>query len=165
MNNNSKAKTLITQLEQEINWVEELNTLLSEEKEILSTSQFNQLETLAEKKQELSTKLEASAKQRVDLIKESNPVDKPHGLLLSDFLKNCATEDGIQINHLNNTLAEKLNLCRELNTINGQVIANNMYTRQQIVNALSGNKSDAVSVYTSNGNLETPSESSHHEEA
>lgn len=106
MNNNNKAKTLITQLEQEINWVEELNTLLSEEKEILSTSQFNQLETLAEKKQELSTKLEASAKQRVDLIKESNPVDKPHGLLLSDFLKNCATEDGIQINHLNNTLAE-----------------------------------------------------------
>lgn len=90
---------------------------------------------------------------------------KPHGLLLSDFLKNCATEDGIQINHLNNTLAEKLNLCRELNTINGQVIANNMYTRQQIVNALSENKSDAVSVYTSNGNLETPSESSHHEEA
>ncbi|NYQ97047.1 flagellar protein FlgN, partial [Escherichia coli] len=70
MNNNNKAKTLITQLEQEINWVEELNTLLSEEKEILATSQFNQLETLAEKKQELSTKLEASAKQRVDLIKE-----------------------------------------------------------------------------------------------
>lgn len=165
MNNNNKAKTLITQLEQEISWVEELNTLLSEEKEILSTSQFNQLETLAEKKQELSTKLEASAKQRVDLGGRRIIKKKPHGLLLSDFLKNCATEDGIQINHLNNTLAEKLNLCRELNTINGQVIANNMYTRQQIVNALSGNKSNAVSVYTSNGNLETPSESSHHEEA
>lgn len=67
MNNNNKAETLITHLIQEINWVEELNTLLSEEKEILSTRQFNQLEKLAEKKQELSTKLEVSAKQRVDL--------------------------------------------------------------------------------------------------
>lgn len=165
MNNNNKAKTLVSQLEQEINWLDSLNALLAEEKMILTTRQFNHLAELAEKKQELSSQLEDSAKQRMELMNDSNNSDKHSQVSLSDFLQNCSTEDGIQINRLNSILVEKLNLCRELNTVNGQVIANNMYTRQQIVNALSGNDSDAVSVYTSNGNLETSSENSHHQEA
>jgi flagella synthesis protein FlgN len=160
MNNN--IKTLTSHLEQEINWVEELNTLLSEEKIMLATRQFDALEALADKKQTLSNKLEESAKQRIDLISKAN---NNASLSLKEFLMNCPSEETNQINELNNKLAELLATCRELNNVNGQVITSNIHTRQQIVNALSGNKVDAVSVYTATGNLKSSSDNHHHQEA
>ncbi|MCL9685606.1 flagella synthesis protein FlgN [Legionella maioricensis] len=160
MNNN--IKTLATHLEQEINWVEALNTLLSEEKVMLATRQFDALEELANKKQRLSDKIEESAKQRVDLISNSNT---NASLSLKEFLVNCSSEETEQLNKLNNKLAELLTTCRELNNVNGQVIVNNIHTRQQIVNALSGNKVDAVSVYTATGNLKSSPDNNHHQEA
>ncbi|MGL5741889.1 MAG: hypothetical protein ACRCXC_04740 [Legionella sp.] len=42
---------------------------------------------------------------------------------------------------------------------------NNLYVRQEIVNALSGNKTDAISVYTSNGDMKPTNENRHHQEA
>lgn len=163
-NNNNNAKILMSHLEQEINWVEALNTLLSEEKEVLATRQFDQLEILADKKQELSTKLEDSAKQRMGLIKHSDSSQSP-GVSLADFLKDCSTGEASEINQLHNTLVERLATCRELNTVNGQVIASNIHVRQQIVNVLSGNINEALSVYTSHGNLKSSTDNSHHQEA
>ena len=159
---NNSIKNLASHLEQEINWVEELNTLLSEEKIVLTTRQFDALEELANKKQTLSNKIEESAKQRIDFISNSN---NNVSLSLKEFLMNCPSEETNQINKLNNKLAELLATCRELNNVNGQVIANNMHTRQQIVNALSGNKVDAVSVYTATGNLKSSPDNHHHQEA
>ena len=155
---------LATHLEQEINWIEELNLLLAEEKIILISRQFDLLDELANKKQVLSEKIEASAKQRVDLINNSNS-SAELVLSLKEFLKNCTTAEANQINDLNNLLFERLSTCRELNTVNGQVIANNIHTRQQIVNALSGNNADAVSVYTATGNLKSSPDNNHHQEA
>ncbi|WP_298622940.1 flagella synthesis protein FlgN [uncultured Legionella sp.] len=164
MNNNNNAKTLIDHLEQEINWIEHLNVLLSEERTVLETRQFDQLDVLAEKKQNLSVQLEASAKQRMALINGSN-VDLAPGIALQEFLKDCPANDTQQINILNNKLAEQLSICRDLNTINGQVIANNIHTRQQIVNTLSGNKTESMSVYTSNGDLKSSTDTNHHQKA
>lgn len=163
-NNNNNAKTLISHLEQEINWIETLNALLAEEKQILATRQFEQLEDLANRKQDLSAKLEESAKQRISLFNNSSADNSP-SLTLQLFLKDCSAEETNQINKLNSKLVELLVICRDLNTINGQVIANNIHTRQQIVNALSGNSTDAVSVYTSNGDLHASSKANHHQEA
>lgn len=164
MNNYNNAKSLVSHLEQEINWIEALNVLLSEEKTILATRQFDQLDVLAEKKQNLSTQLEASAKQRIDLINGSGINSSPSAAL-QEFLKNCSVEETHQINKLNNKLAEQLGICRDLNTINGQVIANNIHTRQQIVSALSGNQNESISVYTSNGDLKSSTDTNHHQEA
>ena len=163
-NNNNKIKTLASHLEQEIKWVEELNTLLAEEKILLATRQFDHLEELANKKQSLSTKLEESAKQRLELINNANN-NLDHSLSLKEFLKESTTEETNLIYALNTKLAERLTTCRDLNTVNGQVIANNIHTRQQIVNALSGNKSDAASVYTAHGNMKTSTDTKHHQEA
>ncbi len=157
-NNNNNAKALVAHLEQEINWIEELNLILGEEKNILTTCQFDQLEDMANKKQEISDKLEESAKQRLTLVNQTTAVDK-------DFLKNFSTDEANQISELNIRLSEQLTICRELNTVNGQVIANNLHTRQEIVNALTGNKTDAVSVYTANGNITSKNDNSHHQEA
>ncbi len=160
MNNN--IKTLVSYLEQEINWIEELNILLSEEKMVLSNRQFDTLEELANKKQMLSDKIEESAKQRVDLISNSN---NNASLSLKEFLINCSSEETDHLNKLNNKLAELLTTCRDLNNVNGQVIVTNIQTRQQIVNALSGNTVDAVSVYTATGNLKSSPDNHHHQEA
>lgn len=165
MNNNNKAQMMVNFLEQEINWIEKLNTLLSEEKIVLATRQFDQLEDLANQKQELSAKLEESARQRTTLINLSNATSENPGLSLKEFLRNCSPDEANLINKLNNALVERLTMCRELNTVNGQVIANNIHTRQQIVNALSGNNADAMSVYTANGNLKSTTETKHHQEA
>ncbi|BCA95937.1 flagellar biosynthesis protein [Legionella antarctica] len=160
MNNN--IKTLASHLEQEINWVENLNILLSEEKTILATRQFDSLEELANKKQLLSDKIEESAKQRVDLISNSN---NDASLSLKEFLINCSSEEADRLTKLNHKLAELLTTCRELNNVNGQVIVTNIHTRQEIVNALSGNKVNGVSVYTATGNLKSSPDNNHHQEA
>jgi flagella synthesis protein FlgN len=164
-NNNSKAKQLIEHLDQEINWVNDLNTLLAEEKIVLATRKFDRLEDLAEKKQVLTLKLEDSAKNRLGLMNLPTNSQNSAKESLQEFLNNCSPDETNQINLLNSKLAEKLDLCRELNTVNGQVIANNIYTRQQIINALSGNKVDATEVYNANGGIDKPSENNHHEKA
>ncbi|KTD72774.1 flagella synthesis protein FlgN [Legionella tucsonensis] len=159
-----KIKTLSSYLEQEINWIESLNSLLAEEKEILTSREFNRLEEFANKKKELSSKLEESAKKRLQLINYTNP-NQDMNLVLTAFLKECTVEETNQINQLNTKLAELLTLCRELNAVNGQIIANNLYVRQEIVNTLSGNPANAISVYTSNGDIQSTKENTHHQEA
>lgn len=160
--NNDKVKALCNHLEQEITWVNALNTLLAQEKGLLETRQFNQLEECASKKQDLSQKLEDSAQMRMTLI---NPTAQAAETSLKDFLKECTAEEISQVGELNTKLAESLKLCRELNSVNGQVIANNLYVRQEIVNALSGNNAEAVSVYNSHGDLSSSNGNSHHQEA
>jgi flagellar biosynthesis protein FlgN len=163
-NKNNNAEKLVGYLEQEISWIEALNALLAEERTILEASQFEQLEPLADKKQELSSKLEESARQRMELIQHSD-TSTSSAVSLSEFLKDCSNSEAIQINQLHEKLVINLANCRSLNTINGQVIASNLHTRQQIVNALSGNNTEAVSVYTANGNLKSSNDNSHHQEA
>lgn len=159
-NKKNNAPELMKHLEQEISWIEELNIILAQEKTILETRQFELLDELANLKQEISNKLEGSAQARLDLVQ-----DTLDGSISADFLKNFSEKEAKQINELNSLLAEKLTTCRELNTVNGQVIANNLYTRQEIVNALSGNNTEAVNVYTSTGSVSVTSDSSHHQEA
>lgn len=163
-NNNNNAKTLVGYLEQEINWIEALNALLAEERTILETSQFEQLAPLADKKQELSSKLEESAKQRMELIHHSD-TSPSSAVSLSEFLQGCTYAEAVEINQLHEKLVINLATCRDLNTINGQVISSNLHTRQQIVNVLSGNNTEAVSVYTANGNLKSSNDNNHHQEA
>lgn len=152
----SIIKGLISHLEQEINWIEQLISTLSAEKIVLATRQFDQLEDLAEQKQDLTVKLEASAQQRTELMGNQK---------LSTLLQHSSGEETQQISKLNDKLAEKLMQCRDLNTVNGQVIATNIHTRQEIVSALSGNRVDGVSVYNANGDVSAASVANHHEEA
>lgn len=166
MDKNNNIKMLASHLEQEIKWIKQLNALLVEEKEMLATRQFDRLEELANKKQELSAQLEKSSTERVELINK-NTEKTSAGLSLKEFLKKCSANEADEINKLNESLAEQLIICRDLNTVNGQVIANNIHTRQQIVSVLSGSKAEAVSVYTAAGNIKNPSagDAGHHEKA
>lgn len=159
---NNKITTLCNHLEQEITWIEALNTLLADEKKLLETRQFQPLEDCANKKQDLSSKLEESAKERMTLI---NKTDQSAKTALEEFLEECTEAEVNQVNALNSKLADALTHCRELNTVNGQVIANNLYVRQEIVNALSGDKADAVSVYNSHGDLKSANDNRHHQKA
>ncbi|MDR3503558.1 MAG: flagellar protein FlgN [Legionella sp.] len=163
--NNDKVKALCKHLEQEISWVESLNDLLAEEKGLLETRQYAQMEECASKKQDLSNKLEDSAKQRMEIINSTNQAINAADAL-NAFLRECPEAEINLVKTLNSKLAHALTRCRELNTVNGQVIANNLYVRQELVNALSGNKPDAASVYNAHGNLSSSNDANrHHEEA
>lgn len=159
---NDKIHALCKHLEQEITWIEALNALLADEKGLLETRQFKELEEIATRKQDLSNQLEESARARMNLIQKANPTA---GNSLKEFLQEATEAEVAQVNALNNKLAEYLINCRELNSVNGQVIANNLYVRQEIVNALSGNKADAVSVYNAHGDLQSSNDNRHHQKA
>lgn len=157
---NDQVKMLCKHLEQEIIWIDALNALLTEEKGLLETRQFKELEELASKKQALSSQLEESARVRMNLIQNGNTE-----ISLKQFLENASEMEIAQVQSLNAKLAERLANCRELNSVNGQVIANNLYVRQEIVNALSGNKTEAVSVYNAHGDLQSSNGNKHHGQA
>ncbi|WP_028389568.1 flagella synthesis protein FlgN [Legionella fairfieldensis] len=160
-----KAAKLTRLLQQEIQWVKELITLLTEEKTALSARQFNNLENLAEQKELLSGKLEQSAKERMELL-EINHHENQAKVALQAFLTHCSAEEVSEINQLNNHLAEELTTCRELNTINGQVISSNLSRRQELITILSGQSSSAaIDIYTAHGDVKKTAESHRHEEA
>ena len=165
MHKNNDVNVLANYLKQEITWLKELNAALREEKQALAAREFNKLEDLSNKKQDLSNKLESSSKERMTLI--GDPQTQSPSSFLKEFLKHCSAHDAQLVNTLNNELAEQLGLCRELNTVNGQVIATNMNTSQEIVNILSGNKDKDVSVYKATGEIKTSTkdEDGHHQKA
>lgn len=165
MDKNSDVDVLALHLKQEIAWIKELNAILGEEKQALTTRQFDKLEDYSIKKQDLSNKLEASSKERMELI--GDPTTQAPSAFLKEFLKNSSSDEVNLINNLNNELTQQLTLCRELNTVNGQVIATNLSTRQEIVNVLSGNKEKEVGVYTATGNIKSSpkGEGGHHQKA
>lgn len=164
MNNNNDVQVLADHLKQEIEWINELNDTLLEEKEVLSTRQFNKLENLADRKQSLSNKLETSSQERLKLI--GDPETKSPSTFLQQFLKECSQQQTDLINNLNKELSDVLIKCRELNTVNGQVIATNLYNGEEIVNILSGSKGKDVSVYTATGNIKSSKKGDgHHREA
>jgi len=69
MNNNKNAAIeIIRLLTQEILWVNELITILSQEKEVLVKREFKMLDGLAHQKQALSKKLEGSSNSRGNIM-------------------------------------------------------------------------------------------------
>ncbi|WED44532.1 flagella synthesis protein FlgN [Legionella cardiaca] len=163
----SKPAILMQILQQEVNFIQKLINLLSDEKNALVAREFEELEPIAAKKQELSNQLEQCTKQRVELL-GLDPHTQRAKQVFEDFLAQCSTQEAEKISALNKELAEKLILCRELNAVNGQVITSNINTRQEIINTITGQSSDdSTRVYTATGNLKTPLEinSNNHQKA
>lgn len=155
---------LITALQQEITLIDSLLQTLNNEKQALLTRQFEQLETLSAEKQALSKQLEESARGRVALLCDT--MDPMHyNSRLVSYLAQCTTEQAQEIQTLNTTLAEKIVLCREHNLINGQVITSNLNTRQEIVNALTGQERlEASKTYTAKGGIKKNGDAGRYQE-
>lgn len=156
----SNASLLTQLLQQEINYIEQLVKLLSEEKQALIGRQFENLEGIAVQKQTISGELEQCTNQRIQLL-GIDPQHKQPKEALNSFLAECTKQEGEQISMLNQKLMEALVVCRELNAVNGQVITSNINTRQEILNELTGQSpQDPTSVYTSTGNIKSSGDSS-----
>ncbi|MFT4059881.1 MAG: flagellar protein FlgN [Legionella sp.] len=162
---NDKIKGLCDRLQEEIKWVESLNVLLAEEKTLLETRQFNQkLEDCASQKQDLAQKIENSAKVRMQIINKTDN-NQHTSVRLNEFLEDYSPTESTQVTNLHKKLAEVLATCFELNSVNGQVIAHNRYIRQELVNALSGNKASAINIYNAHGTLSSDSDKTDRGEA
>ncbi|QRN03651.1 flagellar protein FlgN [Legionella sp. MW5194] len=152
-------------LEQEITHLDALISLLLREKDILVNRKFDELEEISNQKQALCAQLEESARQRIQVIgAQANASD--YKTALGIYLKQLSQNEASTIESLNKTLADKLTLCREYNTINGQVITTNIITRQEMIGALTGQSMTAApNVYTASGNVKPGSDSGHHQKA
>lgn len=160
---NNKVAQLAQYIQNEINLVATMNGLLQEEKETLIKREFDLLQELSNKKQELSLQLEENAKLRMNLL-GYNTSNVPNQVL-NEFLKDCPDSEVSRIHELNNKLLDQLALCRELNAVNGQVITANISIRQQIIDALSGKLPGDDHVYTATGVVKNTSGATHYEKA
>lgn len=152
----SAAASLISHLEQEIQWMQAINLLLSQEQELLASRQFHILEGILSEKVHLSSQLEESATARIALM-DGNNTDPQKAL--TSFLEKCSAQDAETIRNRNATLADMLIVCRDLNMVNGQVISTCLRNSQIIVNTLTGRSEDALNVYTATGNVQSASHS------
>ena len=93
---------------------------------------------------------EQSGKQRMEMIGSSS--DDKESIQL--FLSNLQAQEAERIQDAIAKLGRVLGQCRELNAINGQIIATNMQTRTSLIDALKGQSGrDATRLYTSTGSL------------
>ncbi|WP_367607140.1 flagellar export chaperone FlgN [Legionella sp. W05-934-2] len=149
------CQSIIVYLQQEIEWVSALNDLLLKEKEILEQNQFDQLNTVAEAKKTLSENLEKSSRQRVILMQLNPNNPQQHKAALDTFLQSLPSGQADSIRQLNEKLAHQLQICRERNSINGQVIATNLTTRKAIFDDLTSNATsdENQATYDSQGDV------------
>jgi len=161
----NKADQLIQCFQIEISLLQSLIEILQKEKDLLTNRSFADLESIAQQKEELSSQLESHTKERLHILNiESTP--KAARTQLQAFLQECSEMERTQIQQLNEQLTELLNLCREQNTVNGQVITANIHLRKDIIDSLSGKQSQsATNRYTATGNLDSNGESTRHQEA
>jgi flagella synthesis protein FlgN len=134
-----------------------------QERELLVTSQFHALEAISLEKTTLSDQLEQSAKERISLMNPANRQGDPKQFL-QEFLNGCSKDEAEQINSHTKILAEKVALCRDLNSVNGQVISTNLHTREVFVNTITGNIADSLNIYTATGNVKSSSGKAHCQE-
>lgn len=133
---NNPTNTLISQLEQEVAWVKELIVVLAEEKKVLEANQFEKLDTISEQKQTLSNQLEESTRQRLALLKANPNNPSEYKASLDAFLGQLSPNEAARIGELNESLTEQLQICRQGNIVNGQVIATNLMVKQANVDDL-----------------------------
>lgn len=156
---------LCQHLIQEMNWIDELNALLIQEKEAMMANQFDALEPLSEKKEVLSSLLEQSAQNRIALVNSGSTLSNNPNDSLKQFLEQCSTEEALKLQKLNKDLAERLVKCRELNAVNGQIITYNLNSRKELLNIMSGKTGSASELYTATGQMDDAHLTRHHEKA
>ncbi len=150
--------TLLTEIvERDLEHVENLNTLLSTEKECLTQRTYNQLKDIAESKQNLINLIEQNNQQKIELIKKYLSEDSGESIM-----KALVTEYGVkpvaEFKALNQALEDKLEKCRHENAVNGQVIVRTLENNQELIDIITG-KSNQDNLYNAMGKVsnQTPS--------
>lgn len=138
---------------QEIQILDQLILLLDEERQALKQRQFEKLEHIAPKKEDLSSQLKSLSEIRMQFILDQADMNnyKPQFV---EYLKTLSDEQRQIINQLNDTLVAKIMACKEANNINGQVVTANLHTRTETVAILTGQHPVVPNAYTAQGNIE-----------
>jgi flagella synthesis protein FlgN len=148
-------------IESDLADVESLIALLEREKAILSERQFEELPTLVEQKQSKMKCLEENFKRRVDYLTNSHDGDT-YLECLNSYINTLAPEQREPIIQLNQQLEQALAKCRDLNTINGQVISVNLNNHAQLMNIIQGKPTQAT--YDAKGNIQRQAQQTKHQE-
>jgi flagella synthesis protein FlgN len=124
-------------LESDLEFTNSLIQLLEQEKQILTDREIDNLPPLIEKKQHVMEQMEENFQKRIaflqDTVGKGSYVEQ-----LNTFLNELSPQENQQFTDLNQKLEEGIGRCRDLNQINGQVIAVNMHNREQLLNLIQG---------------------------
>ena len=158
------ANQLIECFQTEISILKDLIEILQQEKDHLSKRNFSDLESIAERKESLSSQLESHTKERLNILNIQSTPESARKQLQA-LLQEYSEHERTQVQQLNEQLTELLMICREQNTVNGQVISANIHLRKDIIDSFSGKQSqNTTNRYTATGNLDTNGDSTRHQE-
>lgn len=153
---------LLALISADTNLIDDLLGVLNVETESLKKREFQHLDSLSKQKSQISQQLEQNFAKRRQLLQQFGTSDDP--LELTQILiKQLSAEQAKKIAQSNQQLEAKLSQCRHMNVVNGQVIAVNLASHQQVNNLLSGNKGPA-NTYSASGQIQAVSNSNRHQE-
>lgn len=132
-------------LKQDITDLNQLLTLLEEEKQLLKTRESKKIESIASTKSQIISQIEGRAKLKAKLFAHSGLGIRP-GNVEPAILK-------LNDKELSNLWAEsreKLNLCKERNLVNGAIISRSRQRVGRLMDIIRG-KSNAQNLYGQKG--------------
>jgi flagellar biosynthesis protein FlgN len=151
---------LLQVLEADIDLIDALVQVLEEEKQALSERKFESLEHIALNKNTLMQQIDLNFQNRITVLKKySDDADSDYQSLLSNYLNSIESGQSELLATLNNSLEEKLAICRDINAVNGQVISVNLNNRQQILDIVAGRNDQET--YSASGKIQTPGANKH----
>ncbi len=140
--NTDLINTILVTLESQLS---ELHSLLKKEKELLADSDFDNIAEIAEQKKQLITSIELDDAKFKTLLSNSESVNNTdtsiHEIILKDFPNSL---------HLWVEIENLLKICKDKNSINGIILANNRRQIQQRLAILQG-QSNEVLTYGASG--------------
>lgn len=137
-------------LQQELQLAQELLTLLQAEQQTLANNDAAQLGAIAARKQQVASALEGSARQRASLL----PEGRASGLQIN--WPAFSAEEQTRLRPRWKDLQNLLQKCRNLNQINGRVVAHTRAAVRQALNALHGEQPSGALYGRSGSTLDTP---------
>lgn len=145
---NEQADLFMKLMESDCATVEQLNLLLSQERDLLESSQRNEITSILENKQNHLVQLDNNNQKRMSLLESLGfPINKQG---INQFVSNLNTQWQSKILPQLSTWREALHQVRDANAVNGQIINRSKLSIESLLTGIRGIE-EKCSVYGSNG--------------
>lgn len=150
---NNMQNSLMNNLNKACDLLDQLDHILDEEQSVLRKREFNELVDIADRKNHYLSQLDDNYHDRESLLTQLKLSHNADGL--RTFIEDYAEEPETLRDLWSNT-QDKLQRCRERNTVNGTVIAINLHNNRYLQQLLKG-QDGTDNTYDPTGQLNTNS--------
>lgn len=144
----------LTQLvNKDLHDTESLYTLLEDEKNKLAEGQFSELGSIANNKQQLVKRIEATNNKKSQLITDLKQKYQTEDIM-PILIKNYGQKAAQDLKRLNQALDHQLEKCQKLNAVNGQVIVRSIKHNQELIAIVTGQTQKNTNSYNAQGKVD-----------